>query len=294
MGRILGMFFFFLGTLLLLKIFYPQFSYYLLPYAYYIKEAFLGVVLVFLGLYILSKNKNWRTAVSIGFIAYLALFLVIPDTDNEFNFEFSFPFRERIEGQTTVVGEFVNISHIEMDRVVGNVKIVSVDGDTIKITANFPLKAEKRGDILEIQCTSECKIYKNKRAVIEIGRELNIERISIKESVGDYLLKIENSLKELNMQNVVGAIEIHEISSDEINISNFVGDLSLDIENSESIALSDGVGDVTITVLEDTKVELQQGSSLLKINTVGDIYEGSKTLKISLSDIIGTITIKKI
>lgn len=228
---------------------------------------------MFLGLYILSKNKNWRTAVGIGFIAYLALFLVIPDTDNEFNFEFNFPFGERIEGQTTVVGEFVSISHIDMDGVAGNVKIVSVDGDTIKIMANFPLKAEKRENTLEIRCTSECKIYKNKRAVIEIGRELNVERVSIKESVGDYLLEIENPIKELNMQGVVGTIEI-QMSGDEINISNFVGD-------------------ITITVPEDTKVKLQ-GSSLLKINTVGDIYEGSKTLKISLDDIIGTITIKKV
>jgi len=74
--RTLGLIFVFLGLLLLLKQFNPEFIVWLHPYAKPIKDAFWGVTLIALGLYILTK-KTTRKVVLALYLIYLLLYLVV-------------------------------------------------------------------------------------------------------------------------------------------------------------------------------------------------------------------------
>lgn len=74
--RTLGYIFIFLGLLLLLKEFQPAVLEPLRAYAPYIKNAFWGVTLLALGLYMLTK-KTLRKAVLVLYIIYLILYLVV-------------------------------------------------------------------------------------------------------------------------------------------------------------------------------------------------------------------------
>ncbi|WP_048146722.1 hypothetical protein [Pyrococcus abyssi] len=77
MGRIIGLFLFLFGLLLILKAVYPGFLGYLAKYSIYIKKPFVGFMLVFIGLFMLSKNKIWRTIVEVAFILYILLYILL-------------------------------------------------------------------------------------------------------------------------------------------------------------------------------------------------------------------------
>lgn len=74
--RTLGLIFVFLGLLLLLKQFNPEPIAWLQPYAGAIKDAFWGVTLIALGLYMLTK-KTARKVVLALYLIYLLLYLVV-------------------------------------------------------------------------------------------------------------------------------------------------------------------------------------------------------------------------
>ncbi|AMQ18243.1 hypothetical protein [Thermococcus peptonophilus] len=74
--RTLGYIFIFLGLLLLLKEFQPAVLEPLRAYASYIKNAFWGVTLLALGLYMLTR-RTLRKAVLVLYIIYLILYLVV-------------------------------------------------------------------------------------------------------------------------------------------------------------------------------------------------------------------------
>ena len=67
----------FLGIFLLVETFFPEFYSFMLPYAHVIRSIFWGVVLLFVGLYLIFENKKWRTLVAIVFVLYLALYLAV-------------------------------------------------------------------------------------------------------------------------------------------------------------------------------------------------------------------------
>ncbi len=64
------------GAILLLKELNPSFLELLRPYALHIKDAFWGVTLIALGLYLLTK-RALRKAVLLAYVVYLILYLVV-------------------------------------------------------------------------------------------------------------------------------------------------------------------------------------------------------------------------
>jgi len=74
--RTLGMIFVFLGLLLLFQQFHPAFLKPIYVYATYIKRAFWGVTLVFLGLYIMTRGAPKRLVLAI-YLLYLLIYLVV-------------------------------------------------------------------------------------------------------------------------------------------------------------------------------------------------------------------------
>ncbi len=75
--RSLGIILVFIGFILLLKQFRPDFLVWLEPYAGYIKSAFWGVTLIALGLHILAKNKALKALILVLYLLYLAIYLVM-------------------------------------------------------------------------------------------------------------------------------------------------------------------------------------------------------------------------
>jgi len=74
--RWLGAFLVFVGLLFLLKQFEPAFLEPLKAYAPYIRDAFWGVTLIALGLYLMLR-RTARRAVLVLYLIYLLLYLVV-------------------------------------------------------------------------------------------------------------------------------------------------------------------------------------------------------------------------
>jgi len=74
--RTLGIILVFLGALLLIREFNPEFLDWLRPYAPYIKDAFWGVTLIAFGLYLMAKGSAKRL-VMVLYLIYLLLYLVV-------------------------------------------------------------------------------------------------------------------------------------------------------------------------------------------------------------------------
>lgn len=80
MKKIIAIFLLFLGSLMLIESFQPSLLTYLAPYIHLIKSSLWGVILVFLGIYIILNNKKWRKAIGVVFAIYLALYIVITNS----------------------------------------------------------------------------------------------------------------------------------------------------------------------------------------------------------------------
>jgi len=74
--RTLGIIFIFIGLVLLLKQFNPEFIAWLRPYAGAIKNAFWGVTLIALGLYLMAKRTARKVVLAL-YLVYLIIYLVV-------------------------------------------------------------------------------------------------------------------------------------------------------------------------------------------------------------------------
>ncbi|MBO8174486.1 MAG: hypothetical protein H0Z18_04440 [Thermococcus sp.] len=288
MGRTLGLFLLFLGALILLKKFYPEMLTYLAPYAHYIKASFWGVALVCFGLYLLSKNKAWRTTISVIFVLYVALYLVTPDVGTTSWYSIGDWFEEKIEGEMHTVGEF-QASELIIQDIVAEAKIVSTDGNSIKVTSNLPVQAEISGNTLILKCTEICSRYKNGKLIVEIGKGL-LKSLEISNTVGDYYINLEDSLSQITIKNTVGRFSISQMKSEELYLSDFVGDFNIEIEDCSQVTIEDGIGDVTIDVPSEYKVVpiIRDSATKLEINSN---ESGTKTLELIIDSIIGRVKV---
>lgn len=292
MKKVLGLFFVFIGLLILLKSFYPEFYQFLSPYAYYIKASFWGVALVAFGLYLISKDRTWRTAIGALFVVYLALYLIVPETPGGWNFEWGWNFNGgKIEGQMHSLGTF-KASNLELNNVPAEITFVNIDGDSIKAETNLPLEIERNGDSIRIYCKN-CEHYKNGKLIIEVGKDINLTEISMKNVVGRVNSDIANFVEGLSFNDVVGDVNIDSINGDWISFNNVVGDIDVNVDELKRFDASDIIGDISLTIPREYKVQLLRASSISKLETQGNIYEGTKTLKVSFDDMIGRISIKE-
>ncbi|WP_206204955.1 hypothetical protein [Thermococcus sp. M39] len=289
MGRTLGLFFLFLGALILLKKFYPETVTYLAPYAHYIKASFWGVALVCFGLYLLSKNRAWRTAIGTIFVLYVALYLVTPDVGTTTWYSIGdWFFEEKIEGEMHTIGEF-QASELIIQDIVAGTKIVSTEGDSIKVVSNLPIQAEVDGNVLILKCTKMCSRYKNGKLIVEVGKGL-LKSLEISDTVGDYYINLEDSLSKLTIKNTVGRFDLSKLKSEELYLSDFVGDFTMGIEECSQITIEDGIGDVTIDVPPEYKVipVIRDSATKLEINSN---ESGIKTLKLIVDSVIGRVKV---
>jgi len=288
MGRMLGLFLLFLGALILLKKFYPETLSYLTPYAHYIKASFWGVALVCFGLYLLSKNRAWRTTISAIFVLYVALYLVTPDVNTTTWYSIGDWFEEKIEREMHTVGEF-QASELIIQDIVAETKIVSINGDSIKVTSNLPVQAEVDGDVIILKCTKICSKYKNGKLVVEVGRNL-LKNIEISNTVGDYYINLEDNLNQITIKNTVGRFSISKMESEELYLSDFVGDFTIEVEDCSQITIEDGIGDVTIDVPPEYRVVPTIRDSATKLEIASN-ESGTKTLKLIVDSVIGRVKV---
>ncbi|WP_324736127.1 hypothetical protein VFC49_03080 [Thermococcus sp. SY098] len=288
MGRTLGLFLLFLGALILLKKFYPETLTYLAPYAHYIKASFWGVALICLGLYLLSKNKAWRTTISAIFILYVALYLVVPDVGTTSWYSIGEWFGEKMEGEMHAVGEF-QASELIIQDIVAETKIISTDGNSIKVTSNLPVQAEISGSTLILKCTEVCSRYKNGKLTVEVGKGL-LKSLEISNTVGDYYINLEDNLSQIMIKNTVGRFSISQMKIEELYLSDFVGDFNIEIEECSQITMEDGIGDITIDVPSEYKVVPIIRDSATKIE-INSNESGTKTLKLIVDSVIGRVKV---
>ncbi|WP_457753730.1 hypothetical protein [Thermococcus sp.] len=288
MGRTLGLFLLFLGALILLKKFYPETLTYLAPYAHYIEASFWGVALICFGLYLLSKNKTWRTTISAIFILYVTLYLVVPDVGTTSWYSIGDWFGGKIEGEMHTVGEF-QASELIIQDIVAEAKIISTDGNSIKVTSNLPVQAEISGSALILKCTEVCSKYKNGKLIVEVGKG-PLKSLEISDTVGDYYINLEDSLSQITIKNTVGRFSISQMGSEELYLSDFVGDFNIEIEDCSQVTIEDGIGDVTIDVPSEYKVVpiIMDSATKLEINSN---ESGTKTLKLIVDSVIGRIKV---
>ncbi len=288
MGRALGLFLLFLGALILLKKFYPETLTYIAPYAHYIKASFWGVALICFGLYLLSKNKAWRTTISAIFILYVALYLVVPDVGTTSWYSIGDWFEEKIEGEIHTVGEF-QASELIIQDIVAETKIISTDRNSIKVTSNLPVQAEISGNTLILKCTEVCSKYKNGKLIVEVGKGL-LKSLEISNTVGDYYINLEDNMSQIMIKNTVGRFSISQMKSEELYLSDFVGDFNIEIEDCSQIIMEDGIGDVTIDVPSEYKVipVIRDSATKLEVNSNEN---GTKTLELIVDSIIGRVKV---
>lgn len=288
MKKVLGLFFVFIGLLVLLKSFYPGFYQFLSPYAYYIKAPFWGVALVAFGLYLISKNRTWRTLIGALFVVYLALYLVVPETPGGGGWNFN------AGGQMHFLGTF-KASNLELSNIPAEVILINIDGSSIKAETNLPLDVEWDGDSMRIYCRN-CEHYKNGKngkLIIKVGKDTNFREISMKNVVGRINFDITNFVGELSFNDVVGDINIEGINGDWISFDNVVGGIDVSVNELKRFDASNTIGDISLTIPREYKVQLLRTSSVSKLETQGAVYEGTKTLNVNFDDMIGRVSIKK-
>jgi len=290
MKRLLGLFLTFLGLLILLRSFRPELYDHLLPYAPYIKRAFWGVVLIIAGLYVLIKNKTARTALAVVFIIYLALFLVTPGSYSSWKFAF------RDAGEVKEIGEF-SASEIAIENIAAKIIVERVPGNSIKVLSNLPVEVSD-GETLKLSC-SECEKYENGKLLIQVGNEVKLVSLTLRNSAGDVDLEL-GEVASVTLDNVVGDITASGIFSSFI-VTDFVGDMELTLEKCPEIEIGGycsqieiyrGSGEININTPENVKVAPLIEGSLTSVTIDEEFETGEKTLKLTAKSFIGKIVVE--
>ncbi|AIF69519.1 hypothetical protein PAP_05580 [Palaeococcus pacificus DY20341] len=292
MRKALGLFLTFIGLLILLKVFYPEVYNYLAPYARYIRASFLGVALILFGLYILSKNRTWRTAIAVIFVLYLALYIAVPEESGEWKwYSVGWSIEGKIEGDMHTFGSF-KASTLMIENLAAEMKLMSADGDEIKVISNLPIEVKDEGGVLSIKCTNACERYKNGKLIVEVGRDANLRSIEMANTVGDYNINLENELERLTIENTVGDFEISNLTSDEVYLENTVGRFIISIDDVSTLTVRDGIGDIDIHVPAEYKVSPSVKGSLASLE-INANENGTKTLNLVIENVIGKVVVER-
>ncbi|ACS89818.1 MULTISPECIES: hypothetical protein [Thermococcus] len=290
MKRLLGLFLTFLGLLIILKSLRPELYDYLLPYAPYVRRAFWGVILIIAGLYVLIKDKTARTALAVIFILYLVLFLVTPSSYSSWRFSF------RDAGEVKEIGDF-SASEIAIENIAAKVTIERVPGNTINVLSNLPVEVSD-GETLKLSC-SECEKYENGKLLIQVGNEVKLVSLTLRNSASDVDLKL-GEVASVTLDNVVGDISASGVFSSFI-VTDFVGDMEVTLENCpeteidgycSQIEIYRGSGDIDIHIPENVKVTPQIEGSLTSVTIDEEFETGEKTLKLTVKSFIGKIVVE--
>lgn len=298
MRKYIGLFLVIVGGLIFLANFFPGYSAHLSRLAVITNVPFWGVVLVLTGGYFLLKNEKAKTSIGVLLVLFIVAYLLGAAAGTP-TFEVGgwsvptfFSGSKRIEGEVSSLGSY-GISEIEVRDVAAKILFMEVDGETTDVSTNLPLSADQSGDKLILQCTNNCKKFKNGELTLEVGRDQSLEVVKINDTVGDISFDLSHALESMTSSNFVGELEVKGFAANKMELRDFIGDVSLGIKSLNQFEVNNGIGDVKIRLPANYRIEVDSESLLSKINTKGEIHSGSRTLKFGMNNMIGQVTLSK-
>lgn len=298
MKRFLGALFVFIGVVIILTNLFPGYANYLAVLSAITRLPFWGVTLVLTGAYLFLTNERARTATVIVLIVFVGIYLMALGA-NTTGFDiggWSIPAvfwgNNRIEGETHLLGEY-DATNIEVSDLAARIDITTTEGEATKVTTNLPLQAGKSGNELLIKCKDDCRNYKNGKLTLAVGKEVSLEDLKIRDTVGDININLSNNVNEIDVKNFVGELRVKRLKSKSLSLAAFIGDVELEISSLEGFTVKNGIGDINIKLPENLRVEVTSESMLSKLNTEGNVYQGDRSLEYEMRNIIGRVKIKK-
>ncbi|MFP4631693.1 MAG: hypothetical protein ACLFN7_06020 [Candidatus Acetothermia bacterium] len=299
MRKFLGLIFVIVGSLIILGNFFPDYTTYLEGLSAVTQVPFWGVILVMAGGYFLVKNENAKTGIGVLLVLFVVIYL-LGATAGSPTFEVwgwsvstLLGGDEKIEADVRSIGSYGG-TEMEIKNIAADIRFTDASGGKTEVITNLPVSADKSGDGLLLHCTGDCKKFKNGELTLKVGRNQNLEGLVVRDTVGNISLNLSKHLKNLTVSDFVGRLEAEGLAVEKMEVRDFIGDLALGISYMGQFEGKNGIGDIKLTLPEDYRVELTSESLLSKIDSQGEIHQGTRSVKFGINNVIGQVTLRKL